>query len=69
MWNSYNNVRYRVQCSIIEASLGRYATHQYITFLFLSNLLLRGNGLETSYNILQACTQLFLCMYHTLSKE
>jgi hypothetical protein len=21
---------YRVQCSIIEASLGRYATHQYI---------------------------------------
>jgi hypothetical protein len=24
-------LRYRVQCSIIEASLGRYATHQYIT--------------------------------------
>jgi hypothetical protein len=29
MWNSYDKVRYRVQCSIIEASLGRYATHQY----------------------------------------
>jgi hypothetical protein len=29
MCNLIDNERCKVQCSIIEASLGRYATHQY----------------------------------------
>jgi hypothetical protein len=33
---------YRVQCSIVEASLGRYATHQYNPFYYKFILTLTG---------------------------
>jgi uncharacterized membrane protein YqaE (UPF0057 family) len=49
MWNSYDKLRCRVQCSVIEASLGRYATHQYITYITLYSIFLcRG---KCTYNI------------------
>jgi hypothetical protein len=38
---------YRVQCSIIEASLGRYDTHQYNSFLLLYAEYLLGDTKRT----------------------